>query len=277
MFGYVTVYKPELKIKDYDTYKGVYCTLCKTMQKEYGFLSRFLLSYDATFYVVYRMGVTKNCTKVLDSHCSFNPGKKCLKIISDKEIFEKASAITVILSYFKLLDNIEDERFYKRLVCKILKPYFKSLCNKAKIKYQDIFNIVEKCMNEQAIVENNFINIDSVADPTAKALGYILSDGDVNSLNFKVGYFLGRTVYLLDAFDDYKGDIKYNSFNPFKGANNIIDDAVFAINMSIGELTEYLKDIELYRFSSIIKNIIFYGLKSQTNKIVKEMRGEKDE
>ena len=35
MFGYVTVYKPELKIKDYSLYKGVYCTLCKRMGREY--------------------------------------------------------------------------------------------------------------------------------------------------------------------------------------------------------------------------------------------------
>ena len=52
MFGYVTAYKPELKIKDYEAYKGVYCTLCKEMGKEYGLLSRFLLSYDGAFYVL---------------------------------------------------------------------------------------------------------------------------------------------------------------------------------------------------------------------------------
>jgi hypothetical protein len=57
MFGYVTAYKPELKIKDYEAYKGVYCTLCKEMGKEYGLLSRLLLSYDGAFYVLYKLGV----------------------------------------------------------------------------------------------------------------------------------------------------------------------------------------------------------------------------
>ena len=60
MFGYVTINKPELKIKEYEAYKGVYCTLCKEMGKEYGLLSRFLLSYDGAFYVMYKLGLSKD-------------------------------------------------------------------------------------------------------------------------------------------------------------------------------------------------------------------------
>lgn len=274
MFGYVTVYKPELKIKDYDTYKGVYCTLCKTMQKEYGIFSRLLLSYDATFYVVYRMAVTESRTKLSKSHCSFSPCKKCLKIESDEDIFKKAAGITVILSYFKLCDNIKDENWCKKTIYKILKPYFSHICKKAKSKYPDIFDVVQEYMGKQAETEKEFQSIDISADPTGNVLGYILSDGDKNSTDFKFGYCLGRTVYLLDAFDDFKKDVKTNSFNPFSGTDNIIKDASFTINMSIGEMIEYLKYIEIYRFKNIINNVVFYGLKSRMDKIIIKMRGE---
>ena len=54
MFGYVKVCKPELRVREYEEYKAVYCTLCKTLGKEYGVLSRVLLRYDATFYVLLR-------------------------------------------------------------------------------------------------------------------------------------------------------------------------------------------------------------------------------
>lgn len=60
MFGYVTAYKPELKVKEYEAYKGVYCTLCKEMGKEYGALSRLLLSYDGAFFVIYKAQPFKN-------------------------------------------------------------------------------------------------------------------------------------------------------------------------------------------------------------------------
>lgn len=277
MFGYVTVYKPELKIKDYDIYKGVYCTLCKQMQKEYGLLSRFLLSYDAAFYVLYKIGTDNSDINISKSHCSFSPCKKCLKINSDKEVFKKAAAITVILSYFKLCDNIADSSFFKRTLCKAVKPYFNCICKKAKRNYPDIFAVTQKYMGTQAEAESNFKGIDSAADPTGNALGYILSDGDMNSDSFKVGYFLGRTVYLLDAFDDYEKDVKSNVFNPFKNTDNIIKDANFAVNISIGELAEYIKKIEFFKFKDIIYNIVFKGLDYRRRKIIMKMRGEKDE
>ena len=277
MFGYVTVYKPELKIKDYDIYKGIYCTLCKQMQREYGFFSRFLLSYDAVFYILYKMGTADEKLKLSKSHCSFSPCKKCLNVDSDEEIFKKAAAITVILSYFKLCDNISDSKFLKKLLCKTVKPYFKHICRKARKKYPDIFNTVEKYMEKQVEAERNFKGIDSSADPTGNILGHILSDGNVSSDSFKVGYFLGRTVYLLDAFDDYEKDIKSNSFNPFKNTENIIKDASFAVNISMGELADYIKKIEFYKFKDIIYNIVFEGLDYKRKKIIMRMRGEKDE
>lgn len=277
MFGYVTVYKPELKFKDYDVYKGVYCTLCKQMQKEYGLFSRFLLSYDAAFYVLYRMG-TVNCkAQISKSHCSFSPCKKCLKIDSDEEIFKKAAGVTVILSYFKLCDNISDGNFLKRTLCKAVKPYFNRICKKARKKYPEIFTVTQKYMGNQAEAEKAFKGIDSAADPTGNVLGYILSDGDIHSDSFKVGYFLGRTVYLLDAFDDYEKDVKSNSFNPFKNTDNIIKDASFAVNISIGELAEYIKKVEFFKFKDIIYNIVFKGLDYRERKIIMKMRGEKDE
>lgn len=277
MFGYVTVYKPELKIKEYDVYKGIYCTLCKQMQKEYGFFSRFLLSYDAVFYVLYRMGISDCSLEASKSHCSFSPCKKCLKIDSEEEIFKKAAAITVILSYFKLCDGIADSGFFKRTLLKTVKPYFKHICKKAKKNYPDMFGATEMYMQNQERAEEDFKGIDSAADPTGKALGYILSDGDINSDGFKIGYMLGRTVYLLDAFDDYEDDIKSNSFNPFQNTDNIIEDASFAINLSIGELAEYIKKTDFYKFKSIIYNIVFEGLPNRHKKIVMKIRGEKDE
>lgn len=277
MFGYVTVYKPELKIKDYDVYKGVYCTLCKQMQKEYGFFSRFLLSYDAAFYVLYRMGTENNPAKISKSHCSFSPCKKCLKIDSAEEIFKKAAGITVILSYFKLCDSIADSGFFKRIFCRLLKPYFKHMAKKAEQKYPDVFSVSEKYMKNQAEAEKDFKGIDSAAEPTGKALGFIMSDGNENSDSFKVGYFLGRTVYFLDAFDDFEKDVKSNSFNPFKNTDNIVKDASFAINLSIGELTDYIKKTEFYKFKDIIYNIIFEGLDYRRRKIIMKKRGEKDE
>ncbi|MDF2615785.1 MAG: hypothetical protein K0Q47_440, partial [Sedimentibacter sp.] len=52
MFGYVTINKMELKFKEYYSYRGYYCGLCKSLKTEYSNLSRFTLNYDMTFLIL---------------------------------------------------------------------------------------------------------------------------------------------------------------------------------------------------------------------------------
>lgn len=281
MFGYVTVNKPELKIKEYEAYKGVYCTLCKEMGKEYGFLSRFLLSYDGTFYVVYKLGLSKDNINVTNSHCSFNPCKKCMKITCDSNIYKLACAITVILAYFKLVDNINDSKFLKKLFLYIIYPYFALLKNKAKKKYPQIFEIVEKGMTEQFNLEKEKqVSLDKSAHPTAEILSSLFAYGeceDNKETASQFGYQLGRVVYFLDAFDDYEKDKRDNTFNPLKYCDNIVETATQAINLSIGALIEAFKKQKFNNFSAVIENVIYDGLNLQTDRIINKYRGEDSE
>ncbi len=281
MFGYVTINKPELKIKEYEAYKGIYCTLCKEMGKEYGFLSRFLLSYDGAFYVMYKLGLSEDKVGVSKSRCSFNPCKKCMKITCESNIYKLACAITVILAYFKLVDNLHDSNFFKRIVLYIIYPYFCLIKNKAKKKYPDIFEIVNKGMAQQFAIEmDKNISLDKSAHPTADILSELFAYGETgdNKENAKqFGYQLGRVVYFLDAFDDYKKDLKENTFNPFKNCDDIVEVSTHTINMSIGALTETFNKQNFNNFSSIIENIIYDGLSLRMDKIIQKYRGEVNE
>lgn len=281
MFGYVTINKPELKIKEYEAYKGVYCTLCKEMGKEYGILSRFLLSYDGAFYVMYKLGLSSDKINASNSRCSFNPCKKCMKITCENNIYKLACAITVILAYFKLVDNLHDCKPFKKILLYILYPYFSFVCKRAKKKFPEIFEIVKKGMDEQFKTENESdVSLDKSAHPTGKILSELFSYGETDENMEKTsqfGYQLGRVVYFLDAFDDYEKDKKENSFNPFINSNNIVEDATKALNLSIGALTEIFKTQKFNNFSTIIENIVYDGLYMQTDRITQKYRGEKCE
>ncbi len=281
MFGYVTVYKPELKVKEYEAYKGVYCTLCKEMGKEYGVLSRFLLSYDGAFYVLYKMGLANENVTAKNSRCTFNPCKKCMKILCESDIYKLASAITVILAYFKLVDNLNDSKGIKKILLYLLLPYFSYLKKKANKKYPKIFKTIECGMKEQFEAEKDSnISLDKSADSTAKMLGWLFALNeceDTRDSAYKFGYNLGRTVYFLDAFDDYESDVKENSFNPFKKCENLIDTAKISINLSIGALTQIYENQQKSQFSPIINNVIYNGLNYQLERIIKKYRGDNDE
>lgn len=279
MFGYVTTYKPELKIKEFEAYKGVYCTLCKAMGKEYGLLSRFLLSYDGAFYVIYKMALSDNHINAIKSRCSFNPCKRCMKITCNGNAYKLASTITVILAYFKLVDNLHDSGFFKKILLYLIYPYFALLKNRARKRYPDIFKIVQDGMVSQFEIEKNEnSSIDLSAHNTAHILGQLFSYNENDKDNaYKFGYHLGRVVYFLDAFDDYEDDLKNASFNPFNNSENVVDDASGIINMSIAELSNILMQQNLYEFKPIIENIIFDGLNYQLEKIKNKHGGEKHE
>ena len=279
MFGYVTIYKPELKIKEYEAYKGVYCTLCKEMGKEYGLLSRFLLSYDGAFYVMYKLGLSKDNINVTNSRCTFNPCKKCMKITTESDVYKLASTITVVLAYFKLVDNLHDSNFFKKLLLYLIYPYFAILKNKAKKKYLEIFKIVEDGMKSQFEIEKSHNqSIDLSAHNTADILGKLFAHNEEDKeRTYNFGYQLGRVVYFLDAFDDFEDDVKSSSFNPFIQYKNLLEEASHTINMSIGELVHILEQQKLYDFQPIIENVIYDGLNYQLEKIKNKHGGEKRE
>lgn len=281
MFGYVTVYKPELKVKEYEAYKGVYCTLCKEMGKEYGILSRFLLSYDGAFYVLYKMGLSNENVTAEKYHCTFNPCKKCVKITCESDIYKLASTITVVLAYFKLVDNLKDGKGIKKLLLYLLLPYFSYLKRKALKKYPDIFNEIEKGMGEQFEIEKDSnSSLDKSAHPTAKMLGWLFAYNECETTKqsaYDFGYHLGRVVYFLDAFDDYEKDIKENTYNPLKNEKEYIETATMSINLSVGALSQIFENQSKNQFSPIIENVIYDGLNYQLERISKKNRGENNE
>ena len=76
MFGYVKVYQPELKMGEFEQYRGVYCALCRTLGKRYGVLAQMTLSYDVTFLSVLHMALSEDCVGFTKGRCPYNPFKK---------------------------------------------------------------------------------------------------------------------------------------------------------------------------------------------------------
>lgn len=264
MFGYVRVSKGELKVKEFEFYKAVYCTLCKTMGKEYSIFSRFTLSYDFTFLALLNMAMQEGCDLVEKRHCVFNPLKKCIFCKSDTDIKLPAAA-AVILNYYKVLDNIADEKGIKKLGFVLAKPFFKSPYKKAAKKYPEIDNIVSEYITSQNIVESDpDCDLDKAADPTAKVLSklFMLLSDDTSQKRVleRMGYCIGRYIYLIDAFCDLEQDIKHNSFNPLKkreGVNELIKEQLY---FCVNEACMAFELLDVKKYKSILGNILYLGL-----------------
>ena len=73
MFGYVRIAKGELRVWEYETYKTVYCSLCRRLGKTYGVFARLTLSYDFTFLAVLALSLKDGCLEFVKSDAHLIP------------------------------------------------------------------------------------------------------------------------------------------------------------------------------------------------------------
>lgn len=107
LFGYVQIRKPELKIKDYETYHAFYCGLCDRLQAKYGIAGRITLTYDMTFLIILLSSVYDiKCTHE-KKHCIVHPTKK--HNILYNNITDYCADINMILSFYQCLDDKKDD------------------------------------------------------------------------------------------------------------------------------------------------------------------------
>ena len=200
MFGYIKVHQDELLVREYEAYKSVYCGLCKKMGKEYSFLSRFILSYDCTFYAIFLMSQKYKCTGFEQKRCTCNPLKKCKFCTGGDEALSKASAFSVISAYYKLLDDIQDSGFVKKTFIRMIKPMFSHWRKKAAKKYPYIDTETKLMLENQFKAEaDENCCLDKACEPTALLLANILKAEAQNEAEKQIysqlGYHIGRWIY----------------------------------------------------------------------------------
>ena len=283
MFGYLQIHKDELKVKEYEAYKSVYCGLCKQLGRDYGFLTRLILSYDCTFYAILLMSLKRSCTGFSDGRCKFNPLKKCKFADCKDNAYSKASALSVISAYYKVVDDIDDSGFFKRIALKIAKPFFGRRQKKAARRFPEIEIIVSEMMKNQKAAENDeLVTIDKAANPTAKMISDLAALEGGNDLQKRVlsefGYQIGRWVYLIDAADDYEKDKKSGNFNPFIKADiNDKDYINSVLSQSLARAYDAYNLLDIINFKPIIDNMMLFGFPNKQNAVLNNRQEVKNE
>lgn len=275
MFGYLQIQKSELLVREYEAYKSVYCGLCKQMGKDYSFLTRLSLSYDCTFYAMLLMSLYRSCSGFDNGRCRFNPLKKCSYAHCQDNSLSKASAFSVISVYYKLVDDIQDSKFFKRIIIHIIKPFFSHWHKKAKKNYPGLEGCVEKMMQMQNEVEQSENpSIDAAAHPTAVMLSSVLRLEAKDEITGRVlgefGYHIGRWIYLIDAADDYEKDIKNGGFNPFAFAKteNVKETMNNTLNQCLARAYDAYQLLNIKDFKGILDNMMLYGFPSKQNAVI---------
>lgn len=237
MFGFVKPLVPELKVKDSDFYRSVYCGLCRSMSKHTGGISAFTLSYDMTFFALCRMALSDTELSFERIRCKAHPMKK-RTVCRDNAELEFAARASGILVYYNCKDDVRDEKGIKRMIAKMLLPYAKRIDKKAALP--DISAKTEEYLSKLSLLEReNCPRPDEVADVFGRLLGELLSVGyeeATATVAREIGYHTGRWVYLADAVCDYKKDKKENKYNPFIFAFESDEEAEKYLSSDISDI-----------------------------------------
>lgn len=262
MFGYVRINKMDLTFREFDYYKGYYCGLCKYLKENHGEVSRLSLNYDITFLIVILTALYKLDSDITYERCIANLLKKKMRIVN--EITEYAASMNILLSYYKLEDNLYDDNGIKD---KLAYELYKGKLKKAYEKYpQKAEYIKQQLGNLRELEKQESKSIDKVSNTFGNLMGEIfVYKKDEYEQNLRnIGFNLGKYIYILDAYEDLEEDNKKGRYNPFidyidkkEELKNKVDRL---ISMSLGMATKNIEQLNLEFNKSIIDNIIYSGV-----------------
>lgn len=285
MFGYIRPCKPELKLKEYEAFRAVYCGLCHQLGKSFGPFARLTLSYDFTFLAMVHYAQGGHAVQIEKGRCCVNPVQRVPLCKSD-EVLRQTADVAALMIYHNLLDNIEDSTGAKRQGYRALKPMVKPAADVAAKRNPAACEAVETLMARQSQVEADpGAGVDAAAEPTAKALATICMQLSSDEVQRRVlerfGYLIGRFIYLCDALEDMEEDRASGGFNPLlpeepsrrndpAALEQARLDAKDTLYLTIGETAKTCELLKLEAFGPVIRNIVYLGMPEQVQRILPE-------
>lgn len=120
MFGYVKTCTPQLRLCEWEAYRGIYCGLCRTLGRRFGPLARLTLSYDFTFYATLEMALREEVPEFRRRSCGVNPLRRC-RHCEENEALNRAADMAILSLWYKAADTIADGGFFGRCGGRLLR------------------------------------------------------------------------------------------------------------------------------------------------------------
>ena len=213
MFGYITVNRKQLSPGELEIYRGCYCGLCHALQRRYGGRARLALSFDLTFVALLLTGLYEEESGTVQSrHCPFHPLRRLPR--RENRFLEYAADMTVLLRYYQYLDRWQDEGDARahRLADR-LEPAVQELAVTWPRQVQRTAAAVSALAQMEQTGE---MDLDQAAGCTGRILAEIMvfREDEWAAYLRRIGFFLGKFIYTMDAYEDLEQDRKHGRYNP---------------------------------------------------------------
>lgn len=283
MFGYIVINEPELRMREIDLYRSYYCGLCEDLHEHYGRFAQLTLNYDTTFLALLLTCLYEPQNELFaQTNCLVHPFSKRPK--RRNPYTEYAADITILLSWYSMRDNWEDEQQIRGLA---MSGILRSAFNKAKEKHPDKAQVIADCLNRLHALEKDgrssgSPNTDDGAAPSKEVspdaagacFGNLMAELFACKHDIweeplrRMGFYMGKYIYLLDAYDDLEDDAESGSFNPLlpvrtrmQEEGSDFDAYVRALlNMLMASCTRAFEALPIVENIDILRNILYAGV-----------------
>lgn len=276
MFGYIIVNKAEMKYKEFDVYHSYYCGLCRKLKEKYGVWGQLSLSYDMTFLLMLLTGLYEPDTTVSSCNCIVHPFEKHE---TRSNIFtEYIADMNVLFTYYKCQDDWEDE---KKLLKLLYGRLLEGKTKKARELYLDKFRHIDLLVHDMTDAEKSGkADIDTMAGMFGQVMAQIVvcreDEWTENLTGF--AFFLGKFIYLMDAYEDIEEDIKKGTYNPLKKIYNNPDfeeECRTILTMMMSECCREFEKLPILENVEILRNILYSGVWCRYEAVKKRRDQEK--
>ena len=275
MFGYITINKAEMKFKEFDIYHAYYCGLCQSLLKRYGAMGQVTLSYDMTFAAMLLSSLYEPDTDSSKCACVAHPFERHPFV--KNVVIDYVADMNVLLTLYKCEDDwIDDKKMFRACFgCMLRKKSFKKRC-----VYRGKENLIKDKLEKIREYENEgCTDIDLMSGLFGDIMGMIMTprDDEWKDTLSELGYYLGKFIYILDAYDDVEKDIKKGKYNPFvkRIEEPDFDEQIRVIlTMMMSECCKRFEMLPIIENVEILRNILYSGVWERYERVRTEREKE---
>lgn len=258
MFGYIQANLKDLSQEEKERYRAAYCGLCRTLGEKHGISSKLALSYDLTFVALLLSSLYEPEEKSGTQRCIIHPCSKHKYIANTYT--EYAADMTVALTYFNSLDDWKDDKSLSR---KCYASMLSSKYERVKEKWPKQCSVIETELEKLSEIESKkSANPDEAANCSGRFMEAVLVPKSDNWEPYlrKIGFGLGKFIYIADAACDYYSDKKKNSYNPLVLTGEKPENIRPALTGILGGVSKAFETLPLIQDEHLLKNILYSGI-----------------
>jgi hypothetical protein len=124
-------------------------------------------------------------------------------------------------------------------------------------------------------------NIDEVAGAFGQIMAEIFAyrQDEWEETLRRMGFFFGKFIYLMDAYEDIESDVEKGTYNPFKDIflkEDFEEQAEQVLLMMMAECSKAYERLPIVENTQILRNILYSGVWSRYDQVKQKRKEQKE-